>query len=87
VRKIWTDEAWQEYLHWQSVDRKALRRINQLIRDIDRGGNEGLGAPEPLRGDLSGLWSRRIDASNRLVYRVVGDTIEIAQCGSHYRDR
>ena len=65
-----------------------LKRINSLIKDIERNGlSEGIGKPEPLRGDLSGFWSRRIDEQNRLVYRIVGICLEIASCKSHYEDR
>ncbi len=69
-------------------DRKTLKRINMLVKDIERNGvSEGIGKPEPLRGDLSGFWSRRIDERNRLVYRVVGANLEIASCKTHYGDR
>ena len=67
MRKVFTDAAWKDYLYWQNQDKKALRRINQLIRDIERDPFDGIGKPEPLRFDLSGCWSRRIDATNRLV--------------------
>lgn len=87
MKKIWDDEAWEDYLYWQTQDKKTLKRINLLIRDIERNGPEGIGKPEPLRGDLSGWWSRRIDEMHRIVYRIVGDTIEIAQCRSHYGDK
>ena len=79
-----SSEAWTQYLYWQSQDKKTLKRINELLRDIDRGGYEGIGKPEPLKGDLSGLWSRRIDEKHRLVYRIVGDVCEIIQCKGHY---
>lgn len=90
--KIWTDEAWDDYLHWQQTDKRTLRKINALIKDIDRNGMaNGLGMPEPLRGNLSGYWSRRIDQKNRLVYRVAGSgqssRLEIVQCRTHYGDR
>lgn len=84
--KAWDDEAWGDYLHWQTQDRKTLRRINALLKDIDRNGYDGIGKPEPLRENLSGWWSRRIDDSNRIVYRIREGRIEIIQCGSHYRD-
>ena len=67
--KSWDDEAWEDYLHWQTQDKKTLRRINSLINDIERNGNIGIGNPEQLTGDLEGYWSRRIDDCNRLVYR------------------
>lgn len=79
-------KAWDDYLHWQTQDRKTLRRINALLKDIDRNGYDGIGKPEPLRENLSGWWSRRIDDSNRIVYRIREGRIEIIQCGSHYRD-
>lgn len=85
--KSWTNDAWEDYLHWQGQDKKTLKRINQLIQDIDRNGYSGIGKPEPLKGDLSGYWSRRIDDSNRIVYKVEEGTIKIVQCGSHYRDK
>lgn len=87
MNKLWQDEAWEDYIYWQSQDRKTLKRINQLLQDISRNGYEGIGKPEPLKGDYSGWWSRRIDAVNRLVYRIHQGQIEIAQCRSHYRDR
>lgn len=86
MNKLWQDEAWEDYLYWQTQDRKTLKRINQLIQDIARNGYDGIGKPEPLRGDLSGWWSRRIDEANRLVYRIHNGIIEIAQCRSHYHD-
>lgn len=82
-----SEEGWEDYLYWQSQDKRTLKRINQLLRDILRNGYDGIGKPEPLKGDLSGLWSRRIDESNRIVYRIKEDVIEIVQCGSHYRDK
>ena len=84
MKKIWFDEAWEDYLFWQTQDKKTLRRINLLLRDIERGGFEGLGKPEPLRGDLSDFWSRCIDDTNRLVYRIAGDILEILSCKGHY---
>lgn len=84
MRKIFTERAWEDYLHWQLIDRKMLKRINQLLRDIDRDCFQGIGKPEPLKGDLSGYWSRRIDDTHRLVYRVQGEVVEIFQCRGHY---
>lgn len=84
--KAWDDEAWGDYLHWQTQDRKTSRRINALLKDIDHNGYDGIGKPEPLRENLSGWWSRRIDDGNRIVYRIREGRIEIIQCGSHYRD-
>ena len=85
--KIWHDEAWEDYLYWQSQDKKTLKRINLLIQDISRNGYTGIGKPEPLKGDLAGWWSRRIDDSNRLVYRINNGRLEIAQCRTHYGDK
>ena len=85
--KAFSDLAWEDYCYWQTQYKKTLKRINLLIKDIDRNGNEGIGKPEPLTGDLSGFWSRRIDDYNRLVYRIEKDVIKIAQCGSHYREK
>ncbi len=86
MKKIWFDEAWEDYLYWQSQDKKTIRRINLLLRDIDRGYFDGLGKPEPLKGEWSGFWSRRIDDTNRLIYRIVGDVLEILSCCRHYDD-
>ena len=86
MKKVFHDDAWTDYLYWQVQDKKTLKRINLLIQDIDRNGYEGIGKPEPLKGSLSGWWSRRIDDCNRIVYRVLEDVIEIIQCGGHYGD-
>lgn len=85
--KAFSDEAWEDYTYWETQDRKTLRRILKLIEDIDRNGYDGIGKPERLSGDLSDYWSRRIDEKNRIVYRIVGNTIQIIQCGSHYQDK
>lgn len=85
--KSFSDEAWEDYVYWQTQDKKTLKRINKLIEDIERNGYEGIGKPERLSGDLSAYWSRRIDEKNRIVYRVKEDSIQIIQCGSHYRDK
>ena len=87
MRKIWSDEAWADYLYWQTQDKKTLRRINKLIQDIERNGYNGIGKPEPLKGYLSGFWSVRIDDVNRIIFRIVNNKLEIWQCGSHYRDK
>ena len=84
MRKIWSVEAWEDYLDWVMQDKKTLRRINLLIKDAERNPYTGLGKPEPLRGDLSGFWSRRIDEKNRLIYRFSSDFLEIASCKGHY---
>ncbi len=86
MRKIWFDEAWEDYTYWQTQDKKTLKRINNLLKDIERGTFEGIGKPEPLRGELSGFWSRRIDSVNRLVYRINGNILEIVSCKGHYED-
>ena len=82
--KPWSELAWEDYLWWQTHDRKMLRRINQLIRDIERDPFSGIGKPEPLRGNLSGMWSRRIDQANRLVYEVSGDTLMLHSAKDRY---
>lgn len=86
MKKIWFDEAWEDYTYWQTQDKKTIKRINALLKDIERGHFDGIGKPEPLKGDLSGFWSRRIDEVNRLVYRVGGDVLEILTCRGHYDD-
>ena len=83
--KVWSDHAWEDYLYWQNQDKKILKRINQLIKDIDRNGYEGIGKPEPLKYELQGYWSRRIDDEHRLVYRIVDNNIEIVSCRLHYQ--
>ena len=85
MRTAWDTEAWQDYLYWQTQDKKTLKRINALIQDINRTPFEGLGKPEPLKHDLSGFWSRRIDEKNRLVYRIENDMLIITQCRTHYK--
>lgn len=80
----WTDEAWDDYLYWQSTDKQTLKRINALIKEIKRSPFDGIGKPEPLKHDLSGYWSRRIDKENRIVYKVASDSIIIAMCRYHY---
>lgn len=77
-------QAWDQYAWWQTNDRKMVKRINALIEDIMRNGHEGIGKPEPLRGDLSGFWSRRIDHEHRLVYRLVDDSVQVLACRYHY---
>ena len=85
-RILFTEHAWEEYIYWQTQDRRTLRRINQLLRDIQRDPFDGIGKPEPIRGELSGFWSRRIDECNRIVYRVKDDIVELLQCKGHYDD-
>jgi len=76
--------AWADYLHWQGQDPRRLKRINELIRAIQRDPFKGIGKPEPLRGAWSGFWSRRIDREHRLVYAIEGDQLWVAQCRFHY---
>jgi toxin YoeB len=84
VRIIFAEKAWDDYLHWQAHDTKLLKRLNELIRECTRTPFTGTGKPEPLRGPLSGWWSRRINLEHRLVYRVSDDSLLIAQCRYHY---
>jgi len=86
VNKVWHDKAWGEYIEWQAQDKKTLKRINALLRDIDRNPFSGIGKPEPLSGDRQGFWSRRIDEVNRIVYKVERGQIVVVQCGGHYDD-
>jgi toxin YoeB len=82
--KIWFDEAWEDYLYWQAQDKKTLKRVNALLKDIERDNFDGIGKPEALKGELSGFWSRRIDDTNRLIYRIKDGTLEILSCRGHY---
>ncbi len=84
MRFQFSETAWEDYLYWQQVNKRLLKRINDLLQDISRGGYEGIGKPEPLKGDLSGYWSRRIDENNRLVYKINGEICQIIQCKGHY---
>ena len=84
MKKAWFDEAWEDYLYWQIQDKKTIKRINLLIKDIERNYYDGIGKPEPLKGNLSGWWSRRIDDTNRLVYRINNNILEIVSCKTHY---
>ena len=79
-----SDQAWEDYLYWQANDRATIKRINTLLKEIQRSPFEGIGKPEPLKHNLSRFWSRRIDEEHRLVYSVQDDTILIAQCRYHY---
>lgn len=81
---IWSSAAWEDYLYWQATDPKLVRRINQIIRDTMRTPFSGIGAPEPLKFQLSGYWSRRITKEHRLVYKADKNTLYIAQCRFHY---
>ena len=82
-----SDRGWEDFSYWMDADRKTMNRIMRLIADIRRNGYQGIGKPEPLSGNLSGYWSRRIDEQNRIVYRLEGTTVKIIQCGSHYREK
>ena len=82
----WDIDAWNDYVYWQTQDRKTLKRINLLIKDISRSPFEGLGKPEPLKGTLTGFWSRRTDEENRLVYAVEEKVIILISCRGHYED-
>ena len=84
MRLLWEDRAWADYLYWQTQDKKALKRVNMLIKDIRRSTFEGIGKPEPLRNTLSGWWSRRIDETNRIVYYEQDGIIYIVSCRGHY---
>ena len=83
----WDEKAWNEYLYWQIQDKKTLKRINNLLKDIDRNGYNGIGKPEPLKGDYSGWWSVRIDEKNRLIFKIENEQIKILECGTHYGDK
>ena len=85
--KAWTSSAWEEFCYWEDQDRKTIKKILKIIKDIDRNGYDGIGKPEPLVGDLSGYWSRRIDSKNRIVYKIEDNMIKFIQCGSHYKDK
>ena len=87
MNKVFTDTGWEDYLFWQKEDKKTLRKINTLLKDIERNGNEGLGKPEALTGDLADFWSRRINVKDRLVYAVEHGQIVIIACRFHYDDR
>ena len=84
MRLLWEDRAWDDYLYWQTQDKKTMQRINALIKDIQRNPFEGIGKPEPLKGNLSGWWSRRIDDTNRIVYYQQQDMLFIVACRGHY---
>ena len=85
MNKIFSDASWEDYQFWIENDRKILRKINELLRDIERNGHSGLGKPEALKHELDGFWSRRITDEHRLIYSVDGDSIYIAKCRKHYR--
>ena len=83
---LWEDRAWEDYLYWQTQDKKTIKRINNIIRDIQRSTFDGIGKPEPLKGELAGLWSRRIDDINRIVYYEKENVIYVVSCKGHYDD-
>ena len=84
MRILWHESGWDDYIWWQTQDKKTIKRINALIKDIQRNPFEGIGKPEPLKGDLSGWWSRRIDEENRIVYKQSEEVVIIASCKGHY---
>lgn len=84
MKLLWEDRAWSDYLYWQSQDKKTLKRINSLIKEIQRDHFNGKGKPEPLKGTLAGYWSRRIDSENRIVYTIDDSYILIIACKGHY---
>ena len=86
MNKVFTENAWKDYLYWQTEDRKTLKKINQLLNDISRNGNVGIGKPEALVGDLSGYWSRRINDKDRLIYKIDEQNIYIISCRFLYND-
>lgn len=82
----WDFDAWEDYLYWQGQDKKMLKRINQLVKDICRNPFEGIGKPEPLKGNLTGFWSRRVDEKHRLIYAVEDSAVVVISCRGHYDD-
>ncbi len=87
MNKIFTDQGFKDFLYWQYQDKKTFKKILDLLKDIDRNGYKCKGKPEPLKGDLSGWWSVRIDEKNRLVFRIENEIIEILKCDTHYGDK
>lgn len=84
MNKVFTSNGWEDYIYWQTEDKKTLKKINALLKDIDRNGNEGTGKPEPLIGHLSGFWSRRINEKDRLIYKIDEQNIYVLSCRYHY---
>ena len=84
MKVLWEERAWADYLYWQMQDRKTLKKINELVKDMQRDAFHGIGKPEPLRGSLSGYWSRRIDDTNRIVYDVIEDVLRVIAYRGHY---
>jgi len=93
MRKLWLDDAWNDYVSWQTEDKKTIKRINKLIKDIERNGYNGIGKPEALKGTLVGWWSVKIDDANRIVFKISGESndsekiLEIYACKGHYDDK
>jgi len=87
MNKVFTTNGWEDYLYWQTDDRKTLKKINHLIEDIIRNGNEGIGKPEALSGNLSGFWSRRINDKDRMIYKIDSGNVYILACRYHYGDK
>ena len=85
MKILWEENTWEEYCYWQLEDKKILKRINTIIKDIQRSPFLGIGKPEPLKGNLSGYWSRRIDDCNRIVYKLIDNSILIISCKTHYK--
>ncbi len=84
MKYVFVEESWEDYLYWQKIDKKMLKRINALLKDISRQPYEGIGKPEPLKHNYRGFWSRRIDGEHRLIYQVTDDEIRIVKCRYHY---
>lgn len=87
MHKDFSDDAWADYTYWITQDKKTLKKIHQLLADIERNGNDGIGSPEPLRENFSGYWSRTIDEKNRLIYKIEDGLIKIIPCRNHYNDK
>jgi toxin YoeB len=85
--KLFSDKAWQDYMRWHEEDKRILKKINEMLRDIDRNGNDGIGKPEALKHQLSGYWSRKISDKDRLVYKIAEGSIYIMACKGHYEDQ
>ena len=84
MKIIWSEKSWDDYLYWQNTDKQLVKKINQLIKDIQRDPFDGIGKPEALKFNYAGFWSRRIDEEHRLIYRIVDDEIQIVKCRFHY---
>lgn len=87
MNSVFTENGWKDYVYWQTEDRKTLRKINSLLEDIKRNGNEGIRKPEALSGDLAGFWSRRINDKDRLIYKIDDKNVYILACRFHYGDK